>query len=71
MYQSARIVWFDTLKGIGEAETIRGGQKVFINSHYVKQPHESFSFKEGVMISCKTQKNDKNGLFGTRIKLVK
>lgn len=71
MYKTAEVVWFDALKGIGEAKAVRSGEMVFINaSKSFKNPIDAFKLKQGVMVFCKTKIMPQGNLFGTKIKIV-
>lgn len=71
MNQKAEIVWFDSLKGIGEAKSLKSGNLIFLNSLMsFKTTSDVFYLKQGVIISCKTKKMKEGNLFGTKVSLV-
>lgn len=71
MYQSATVIWFDILKGIGEAKSNKNGKTIFINAAFsFKNTSDSFKLKEGASIVCKTNKSKEGNLFSTNLKLV-
>jgi hypothetical protein len=71
MNQKAKIVWFDSLKGIGEAKSCKSGNLIFLNAHNsFKNTSDCFKLKPDVEISCKTKKTKEGNLFGTSVSLV-
>ena len=66
MYQSATVIWFDSLKGIGEASNPKGKTIFLRYDMIVNKPFKNL--QAGESISCKTIKTPFGNLFAKNIR---